>query len=102
MSFLRSVPAFAIVLLSISACAAQNISPSIAAGRRQYESRCNACNGGDARGGEHGPAIAARIWGYDDAALAKFIRAGRPESGMPAFRLADPEMRELVRFLRTL
>jgi alcohol dehydrogenase (cytochrome c) len=73
-----------------------------AAGRRQYDSRCTACHGGDALGGEHGPAIASRIWSYDDADLKKFIRSGRPEAGMPAFALADPVMRELVAFLRTL
>src|SRR5579872_74139 len=73
-----------------------------AGGRHQYESRCVACHGGDANGGEHGPAIASRIYSYDDAALAKFIRAGRPDAGMPAFHLTDPDMRELIRFLRTL
>ena len=83
--------------LSIPA-AAQNTST----GRRQYESRCVACHGGDANGGEHGPAITSRIWTYDDEALAKFLRAGRPEAGMPAFALADVPMRELIRYLRTL
>ena len=58
--------------------------------------------GGDANGGEHGPAITSRIWSFDDAGLAKFIRAGRPDAGMPAFHLNDVEMRDLVRFLRTV
>ena len=86
------------LLCAFSVAMAQNSS----AGHRQYESRCVSCHGGDANGGEHGPAIASRIFSYDDAALAKFLRAGRPDAGMPAFRLADPEMRELIRFLRTL
>jgi alcohol dehydrogenase (cytochrome c) len=73
-----------------------------AAGRRQFESRCVACHGGDANGGEHGPAITSLIWSYDDAGLAKFIRAGRPDAGMPAFHFTDLEMRDLVRFLRTV
>jgi alcohol dehydrogenase (cytochrome c) len=89
---------FACLLASIPVAAAQDAS----AGRRQYESRCVACHGGDANGGEHGPAITSRIWSFDDAALARFLRAGRPDAGMPAFRLADPEMTQLVRFLRTL
>src|SRR5229473_5825791 len=88
----------ACLALSLPAATAQNKST----GRRQYESRCVACHGGDANGGEHGPAITSRIWSNDDAALAKFIRAGQPDAGMPAFRLADPEMKELIRFLRTL
>src|ERR1700686_2319847 len=89
---------FACLLISVSIALAQNT----AAGRHQYESRCVACHGGDANGGEHGPAITSRIWSFNDADLAKFIRTGRPDAGMPAFRLADPEMRDLVRFLRTI
>ena len=61
-----------------------------------------ACHGGDANGGEHGPSIVERVWTYNDADLAKFIRSGRPEAGMPAFALAEVPMRELVHFLRTL
>jgi len=83
---------------TISLAIAQNTNP----GQRQYESRCVSCHGGDANGGEHGPAITSRIWTYDDLDLAKFIRAGRPDAGMPAFRLAEPEMKDLIRFLRTL
>src|SRR5579862_1240379 len=89
---------FACLLISVSITLAQNT----AAGRHQFESRCVACHGGDANGGEHGPAITSRIWSFDDAGLAKFIRAGRPDAGMPAFHLNDVEMRDLVRFLRTV
>ena len=71
-------------------------------GARQYESRCVACHGGDANGGEHGPAITSRIWSFDDDALAKFIRSGSPQAGMPAFHLTNPDMRELIKFLRTI
>src|ERR1700704_912283 len=88
----------ACLAVTLPAATAQNSS----SGRRQYESRCVACHGGDANGGEHGPSIVSRIWTYDDADLPKFIRSGRPEAGMPAFALADALMRELVRFLRTL
>src|SRR5271166_3448307 len=91
-------PGFACLLVSISIAMAQNTS----AGRRQFESRCVSCHGGDANGGEHGPAITSLVWSYDDTDLAKFLRAGRPDAGMPAFKLADNEMRELIRYLRTL
>src|ERR1700732_591483 len=93
---------FLLRLTCLAATVSLAMAQNTAAGRRQYESRCVACHGGDANGGEHGPAITSRIWSYDDAGLAKFIRAGRPDAGMPAFRLSDPEMRELVGFLRTL
>jgi alcohol dehydrogenase (cytochrome c) len=72
------------------------------AGRRQYEIRCARCHGGDANGGESGPAIQNAISGRNDADLAAFLRQGRPASGMPAFALTDQEMRELLPFLRSL
>src|SRR5207244_9269578 len=34
--------------------------------------------------------------------LAAFIRDGLPGAGMPGFPLADPDMRTLIAFLRTL
>ena len=85
-------------LLAIAACFAQ---PSDA-GRCQFESRCAACHGVDANGGEHGPAIAARLAGHTDPELAAVIRQGFPSSGMPAFSLSDAEMGPLVSHLRTL
>jgi alcohol dehydrogenase (cytochrome c) len=98
MTPLRFVYGIACLAFTIPAALAQNAS----ADRRQFESRCVSCHGGDAKGGEHGPAIAARIWTYDDAALAKFIRGGRPEAGMPAFALPPVAMQSLIRHLRTL
>ena len=93
---------FLLRLTCLAATVSLAMAQNTAAGRRQYESRCVACHGGDANGGEHGPAITSRIWSFDDEGLAKFIRTGRPDAGMPAFRLADIEMRDLVRFLRTI
>jgi len=75
------------------------------AGRRQFESRCARCHGGDATGGESGPAIVTQIAARSDAQLAAFIREGSPAKGMPAFTastLPDNEMKELVPFLRSL
>ncbi len=82
--------------------ALQAAGQNTSAGRRQFESRCVACHGGDAKGGEHGPAIASRLASYDDEGLVKFLHDGRPSAGMPAFRLAAVPMRELIKFLRTL
>ncbi|MDP8981410.1 MAG: c-type cytochrome, partial [Acidobacteriota bacterium] len=98
MTFSGLVSWLACLAVAIPVASAQTIS----IGRRQFESRCVACHGGDANGGEHGPSIVSRIWGYDDAGLAKFIRSGNPGAGMPAFTLPDAPMHELVRFLRTL
>jgi cytochrome c553 len=38
------------------------------AGRRQYESVCARCHGGDGNGGEMGPAITTRLPALSDAA----------------------------------
>jgi len=72
------------------------------AGRKQFESRCTTCHGGDGNGGEHGPAIVRRLAARDDEQLALVIRNGFPTSGMPAFSLPDPSVKELIAFLRTL
>ncbi len=72
------------------------------AGRREFESRCARCHGGDAAGGESGPGIVTQIASRGDAELGSFIREGRPAKGMPAFPLADTEMAALVPYLRSL
>ena len=46
--------------------------------------------------------MTATLASYTDAELAAIVRDGRPLRGMPAFPLADPEMRSLLTFLRTL
>ncbi len=71
-------------------------------GRRQYETRCARCHGGDATGGESAPGIVAQLDARSDQELAAFLRVGRPGNGMPAFDIAATEMNDLVRYLRTL
>ena len=71
-------------------------------GRRQFENRCAGCHGGDGNGGELGPAIVRRLSSHDDRELATIVRQGFPTRGMPAFRLSDTEMSELIAFARTL
>jgi alcohol dehydrogenase (cytochrome c) len=72
------------------------------AGRRQFDSRCASCHGGDGAGGEHGPAIVFRLASRSDEQLATVVRDGLPNLGMPAFKLTDQEMKELIGFMRTL
>ncbi len=71
-------------------------------GRDLFESRCAACHGGDANGGEFAAGIAARLPSHNDGELAALIRAGIPAVGMPAFALSDTEMTALIAHLRTL
>jgi alcohol dehydrogenase (cytochrome c) len=70
--------------------------------RHQYDSLCSGCHGADGRGGERGPAMAARLAVRSDDELATLIREGLPRSGMPGFRLPEDAVRGLIAFLRTL
>jgi alcohol dehydrogenase (cytochrome c) len=67
-----------------------------------FEARCASCHGGDANGGEHGPAIARRIANRTDEQLANIIHDGFPAGGMPAFNISAEEIRGLIAYLRTL
>jgi len=87
-----------VALLSASAAFAQ--APD--GGRRQYETICASCHGGDGNGGERGPAIVSRLAARRDDELAAFLRDGVPAAGMPGFPLPEPDMRALIGFLRTL
>ncbi len=95
---MRVAGALAFVLLASGASFAQ---PS-GAGRRWYDSACARCHGADGNGGERGPGIVTRLAARGDAALAALIRAGLPAAGMPAFEVPEPDLRELVSYLRTL
>src|SRR5260221_8373507 len=70
-------------------------------GRRQFDSRCASCHGGDGAGGEHGPAVAFRLAPRTHEQLATVLRGGLPNLGMPAFNLADQEMKELLGLIGT-
>jgi alcohol dehydrogenase (cytochrome c) len=72
------------------------------AGRARFEGRCASCHGGDGNGGEHGPAISERVAARDDQQLSAIIHDGFPGGGMPGFSLPNPEVKELIAFLRTL
>jgi len=95
---MRNAAAVLCALLSTSSAFAQ--SPD--AGRSQYELLCSRCHGADGNGGEHGPGIVTRLFARDDEGLATLVRDGLPAAGMPGFPVADPDMRALVAFLRTL
>jgi alcohol dehydrogenase (cytochrome c) len=72
------------------------------AGRKAFETRCARCHGADGNGGEMGPPITTRLATRDDQQLTTLIRQGLPARGMPPNPVADPEMTNLVRFLRTM
>lgn len=86
------------------ACAAMNLGAGNE-GARSFAARCATCHGLDGRGGEHAPAIvgAPGAQGRTDEALAKIIRTGIPDKGMPSFNfLTSRQIEEIIRYMRVL
>src|SRR5438132_978078 len=72
-------------------------------GRQVFVARCAGCHGTDGNGGELGPAISMRVPARTDEELTTLLKMGLPSAGMPAFaNLTDTDVRDLIRFLRTL
>jgi len=74
----------------------------VQAGQTMFGSRCGFCHGRDAQGGESGPDLTRSALVAEDVRgdrLAPMLRAGRPEKGMPAFPLTDPETAAVVAFI---
>jgi alcohol dehydrogenase (cytochrome c) len=71
-------------------------------GRKQFESHCTSCHGGDGNGGELGPGIVERAANRSDQELTALIRGGIPAAGMPAFKVTDQEMPGLIAYVRSL
>src|SRR5439155_9705558 len=73
------------------------------AGRQIFVARCAGCHGTDGNGGELGPAISMRVPARTDEELTTLLKTGLPSAGMTAFAsLNDTDVRDLIRFLRTL
>jgi alcohol dehydrogenase (cytochrome c) len=75
---------------------------SLEAERKTFEQHCARCHGAAGEGGEMGPFILVRLSALDDPDLAKLIRDGRPQKGMPGSAVPEPELTGLLRFLRTI
>ena len=87
------------MVLFASSVAAQTPNP----GQQVFVSRCAGCHGTNGNGGELGPDISTRVPARTDEELATLLHQGLPAAGMPAFaNLADTDIRDLTRFLRTL
>ena len=71
-------------------------------GKTLYGQNCSFCHGRDAQGGETGPdlmdsdLVTADVRGDK---IGPFVRVGRPENGMPSFKLSPQEVAGLAAFL---
>jgi cytochrome c oxidase cbb3-type subunit III len=73
------------------------------AGQRVFAAQCGFCHGRDAMGGETGPNLTRSPLLRDDAngdAMRAVLREGRPDKGMPAFRLSDADTTAIGAFIR--
>ncbi len=94
----------ALLLASISAAGARGQSPgTVEAGRAQFETRCAGCHGKDGMGGERAPAISrVRRDRYpSEQSLRHLIEHGIPDAGMPAFQVPEPQLTQLIAFVRS-
>lgn len=75
---------------------------TLEAGKKIYTANCAFCHGGNAKGGESGPDLLRSIVVLHDEngeTLGAFIHVGRPDKGMPAFKLPPDEVKDLAAFL---
>jgi cytochrome c oxidase cbb3-type subunit 3 len=74
----------------------------IRAGEAQFSAQCGFCHGRDAAGGESGPDLTRSKLVADDARgdkIGPVIREGRPNAGMPAFKLSTEDQNAVVAFI---
>ena len=71
-------------------------------GKALFTQNCAFCHGRDAGGGETGPSLTdSELVGSDIGGnkIGVVVRNGRPENGMPAFKLSPGEIAEVAAFL---
>src|SRR5262249_35906704 len=71
-------------------------------GKALLVEQCGFCHGANARGGSSGPDLTRSVIVQDDEngrQLGDFLRAGRPDRGMPRFDFDDAQMSDIAAFL---
>src|SRR5262249_43981796 len=104
----RSVACAAAAVASVVASlAAQQPTPefdpaAVERGQQVLSTECGFCHGANARGGSSGPDLMRSALVQTDEGgkqIGEFVRAGRPDRGMPAFALTDAQVSDLATFL---
>lgn len=67
-----------------------------------YKQNCGGCHGETARGGQAPNLVRSLVVLHDenDEAIGPIIRQGRPQAGMPGFKLSDAEIHSISQFLK--
>jgi cytochrome c oxidase cbb3-type subunit III len=74
----------------------------IRAGEPKYISQCGFCHGRDASGGEGGSDLTrSKLVAEDNRGdkIGGVVRAGRPDEGMPAFKVSDADLIAMIAFI---
>lgn len=74
----------------------------IRAGEQRFVSQCGFCHGRDAAGGEGGSDLTrSKLVAEDNRGdrIGAMVRAGRPDEGMPAFKVSDADLNAMVAFI---
>ena len=108
--FGQSGAAFLLSIMPLAAQTPANVRPSpkpvnaalVANGQTSFLQNCAFCHGRDAGGGETGPDLTRSKLVSTDVEgdkISPVILNGRPQNGMPPFRLPDQEIAGLVAFI---
>src|SRR6185295_16008659 len=84
------------------ALSAQADQAAVERGQQLMTSQCGFCHGSNARGGSSGPDLTrSEIVQTDEEGkqLGEFLKAGRPDKGMPRFDLTEAQNKDLAAFL---
>ena len=96
------------LLVAVIACASMTASAqdfdqaSVDRGKDVVVNQCGFCHGANARGGSSCPDLTRSELVQSDEGgkeLAAFLRAGRPDKGMPAFELSAQQSKDVAEFL---
>jgi len=75
--------------------------PAVERGRKSFERSCGFCHGPDATGARGPDLVRSPLVAHDLKAdkIGEVIRLGRPDKGMPAMTLTDPQVLDIAAFL---
>jgi cytochrome c oxidase cbb3-type subunit III len=71
-------------------------------GQKMFVAQCGFCHGSKATGGQSGPDLIRSVLVMNDEdgkQLGEFLKAGRPDKGMPKFDLSQEQARDIATFL---